>query len=64
MKHNLEELYKSSHLSGSNASWIEAYYEDWLIDESSVPAQWADAFSAFRNGGGPETGHLAVQEKF
>ena len=64
MKRNLEDLYKSSHLSGGNASYIEAYYEDWLEDEHSVPSQWATVFSALRNGGGPETGHLDVQEKF
>jgi 2-oxoglutarate dehydrogenase E1 component len=64
VKRNLEELYNSSHLSGSNAAWIEACYEDWLDDEGSVPAQWAEVFSKLRNGGGPETGRLDVQEKF
>jgi len=64
VKRNLEALYQSSHLSGSNAAYIEAYYEDWLEDESSVPAQWADVFTAFQNGGGPDVGHLGVQEKF
>ena len=64
MNRNLENLYKSSHLSGGNASYIEAYYEDWLEDENSVPAQWAEVFSTLRNGAGPETGHLGIQEKF
>ena len=64
MKSHLEDLYKSSHLSGSNASWVEAYYEDWLDDENSVPAQWAEVFSRLANGHDPESGHLGVQEKF
>jgi len=64
MKRNLVDLYKSSHLSGSNAAYIEAYYEDWLDDESSVPPQWAEVFTDLSNGSGPETGHLDVQEKF
>jgi 2-oxoglutarate dehydrogenase E1 component len=60
----LEDLYTSSHLYGSNAPFIEAFYEDWLEDESSVPSQWADTFSKMLNGAGPETGHLDIQEKF
>jgi 2-oxoglutarate dehydrogenase E1 component len=64
VKRNLEDLYKSSHLSGSNASYIEAYYEDWLVDAESVPSQWAKVFSGLGTENGPETGHLQVQEKF
>jgi len=64
MKRNLEDLYESSHLSSSNAAWIEEYYEDWLENENSVPSQWAEVFSSLSNGAGTETGHLDVQEKF
>ena len=59
-KRTLEELSKSSHLSGSNASWIEALYEDWLEDESSVPEHWARTFAGLGDGGRPETGHLDI----
>ena len=64
MSTKLEDLYTSSHLYGSNAPFIEDFYEDWLEDESSVPAHWANTFSKMLNGGGPETGHLDIQEKF
>ena len=64
MKRSLEDLYKSSHLFGNNASYIEAWYEDWLEDEDSVPAQWAEVFSGLRDGEESETGHLDIQEKF
>jgi 2-oxoglutarate dehydrogenase E1 component len=64
VKRNLEELYKSSHLNDSNASFIEAWYEDWLEDKNSVPGHWADLFSELPDSGGPETGHLNIQEKF
>jgi 2-oxoglutarate dehydrogenase E1 component len=64
VKRNLDQLYKSSHLSGGNASWIEAYYEDWLEDESSVPAQWAEVFAGMVNGSGGDAGHLGIQEKY
>jgi 2-oxoglutarate dehydrogenase E1 component len=64
VKRNLQDLYKSSHLSGSNAAFIEAYYEDWLDDKNSVPEHWAGLFSSLQDNAGPEQGHLDVQEKF
>jgi len=64
VKRTLQELYQSSHLSGGNASYIEALYEDWLEDASRVPAHWAELFAGLRGDAGPETGRLEVQEKF
>ena len=64
MSNKLKETYQSSHLYGSNAPYIESFYEDWLEDKASVPQHWADAFSRMLNGGGAETGHLDIQEKF
>ena len=64
MKRSLQELYKTSHLSGANAAYIEAWYEDWLEDETSVPPQWAAVFADLRDGAETEMGHLDVQEKF
>jgi 2-oxoglutarate dehydrogenase E1 component len=64
VKPTLKDLYASSHLSGANASWIESWYEDWLLDEHSVPAAWAKVFAGLRDGAGPESGHLEVQERF
>jgi 2-oxoglutarate dehydrogenase E1 component len=64
MNRSLKALYETSHLSGANASLIEAWYEDWLEDESSVPPQWAALFSRLPEGDVPEQGRLAVEEKF
>ena len=64
MKPTLQELYRSSHLSGGNASFVEAMYEDWLADAGSVPSQWADLFAGLRGDAAAETGRLEVQEKF
>ena len=64
MKRKLQEFYKSSHLSGGNAAYIEGYYEDWLEDPSSVPAHWAELFATLQSGADSESGHLDVQEKF
>ncbi len=63
-RRSLEELQKSSHLSGSNAAWIEAWYEDWLEDPQSVPADWARVFEELAGGDEPAGGRLEVQEKF
>jgi len=66
---NLETLKRSSYLYGSNAPYIEAYYEAWLKDPGSVPQQWAREFSMLNGGeaggnGATQTGHLGIQEKF
>jgi 2-oxoglutarate dehydrogenase E1 component len=63
-RQSLEELQKSSHLSGGNAAWIEALYEDWLEDPRSVPEQWAPVFQGLASGGESSAGHLAIQEQF
>ena len=47
---SLEELQKTSHLSGGNAAWIEAWYEDWLEDPNSVPGNWARVFENLAGG--------------
>jgi len=64
-----ESFRQSSHLYGSNAPLIEAYYEAWLDDPASVPSQWAEEFAAFSAGAGlgsgfDETGRLRIEEKF
>ena len=68
MSSKLKDLYQSSHLYGSNAPFIEAYYEEWLEDKSSVPPHWAGIFANMLNGSMPagesETGHLEIQDKF
>ncbi len=68
MSTKLKDLYQSSHLYGSNAPFIEGYYEDWLENADSVPPHWAGLFSNMLNGAlagdTVETGHLDIQNKF
>ncbi|KAA9133300.1 2-oxoglutarate dehydrogenase E1 component [Marinihelvus fidelis] len=63
MSSTLKALYASSQFNGGNAAWIEAMYEDWLEDPSSVPAQWREVFQGL-GGDGSERGHLDIQEHF
>jgi 2-oxoglutarate dehydrogenase E1 component len=60
----LEQLYKSSHLFGGNAPYIETWYESWLEDPASVPTQWQTYFDSLPAADLPEKGHLKVAEHF
>jgi len=60
----LEQLYKSSHLYGGNAPYIETWYESWLEDPDSVPAQWRTYFDSLPAADEPEIGRLQVAENF
>ena len=67
MDRKLEAFRRNSHLYGSNAPFLEAFYEAWLVDPSGIPAPWAQEFAALKSGSGNgyiETSHLAIQEKF
>ena len=67
MSQRLQQLYQTSHLYGSNAPYIEAYYESWLEDPDSVPDHLARAFREMHDGASPsiaETGRLQVEERF
>ena len=64
MSSTLEQLYKSSHLYGGNAPYIETWYESWLEDPESVPAQWRTYFDSLPAADAPEKGHLQVAETF
>ncbi len=38
------EQWASSHITGSNASYVEGLYETYLVDPNAVPPQWRDYF--------------------
>ncbi|MCB1640397.1 MAG: hypothetical protein KDI37_01610, partial [Xanthomonadales bacterium] len=40
----LDQLYQSSPLSGLNADYVEAIYERYLVDPTSVDARWRSYF--------------------
>ena len=51
MSKALQEQYRATPLSGTNAATIEALYERFLRDSQSVPETWRDFFSALTQGG-------------
>ncbi len=64
MSSTLEQLYKTSHLFGGNASYIEALYETWLESPDQVPENWRKYFDSMPPSKTPETGHIEVAERF
>ncbi len=56
----------TSALSGGNMGYIDALYEDYLIDPDAVSAQWQQFFQTLPgvNGHGKEVGHRAVISHF
>jgi 2-oxoglutarate dehydrogenase E1 component len=60
---SLEQLYRTSHLYGGNATYIESYYEAWLRDRESVPAHWRELFEALPGDADAEQSHLLARER-
>lgn len=60
MAPSLGELLASTPLSGGNAPYVEALYEQFLADPQSVDPKWRDYFSKLRDGSSAEQIHSAV----
>jgi len=60
MPPSLLEQLASTPLSGANASYVEALYEQYLRDPASVDAAWRSYFDALPSRGGPERAHSPV----
>ncbi|CAA0078876.1 2-oxoglutarate dehydrogenase E1 component [Zhongshania aliphaticivorans] len=43
-KNSMELLWKSSHISGGNATYVEELYEAYLTDPNAVSDEWRDYF--------------------
>ncbi|MEZ5442033.1 MAG: 2-oxoglutarate dehydrogenase E1 component [Lysobacterales bacterium] len=59
----LDQLYQSSPLSGLNADYVEAIYERYLVDPTSVDARWRSYFEQLRSGVGSEVPHGPIIER-
>jgi len=63
----MEELWRSGHISGGNASYVEDLYEKYLEDPSSVPNQWCSYFQTLPVVEGklaPDISHSTVRNHF
>ena len=58
--------WSTSHLSGSNATYVEELYEAYLKDPNSVPEQWRDNFDKLPRVNGTESDvpHSTIREHF
>ena len=64
---NMEELWRSGHISGGNASYVEELYEQYLEDPSSVAGQWRSYFETLPLVEGtvvPDISHATVRDHF
>ncbi len=61
MATSLRELLASTPLSGGNAPYVEALYEQFLADPQSVEPRWRDFFLKIRPAGEREQIHSAIQ---
>ena len=43
---SMQELWDSSQLSGGSAAWLEALYDNYLRDPTSIDAEWHDFFDS------------------
>ncbi len=62
----MELLYKTSHISGGNAAYVEEVYEAYLQDPHSVSQDWRDYFDKLPrvNGGANDVPHSEIIEYF
>jgi len=62
----MELLWRSSHISGGNAVYVEAMYEAYLRDPNAIAAEWRDYFDRLPqvNGTQIDVPHSTVQEHF
>ncbi len=63
----MEQLWRSGHISGGNASYVEELYEQYLEDPSSLPDQWRSYFETLPMVEGtlaPDISHSTVRDHF
>ena len=46
----MQLLWRSSHISGGNAAYVEELYEKYLRDPAEVSEEWRSYFDGFCNG--------------
>ena len=62
----MQQLWDSAHLSGSNAAYVEELYELFLHDDNAVPEEWRTYFQKLPavTGNSPDVAHSAIRDHF
>jgi 2-oxoglutarate dehydrogenase E1 component len=63
----MEQLRRTSHISGGNAVYIEGLYDSYLYDPNSIPEEWRDYFDQLprvENSVTQDTPHSVIRENF
>ena len=63
----MEQLWRSSQLSGGNATYVEQLYETYLVDPNAVPEQWREYFAKLPRVNGStsqDIPHGAIRDQF
>src|SRR3990167_1080831 len=58
----MEEFERSSYLSGGNAPYIEALYDQYLENPGAVDVNWQQFFSGVKNGAA-DVSHFTVRKQ-
>ena len=64
---SMELLWRSSHISGGNATYVEDLYEAYLMDPNAVPEEWRSYFDTLPRVNGAtlqDVPHSTVRERF
>lgn len=64
MSSNLQKQWASAYLSGANMAYVDALYEDYLADPSSVDAEWRATFDALPGMHSGEHSHRDIRAYF
>ncbi len=61
-----QQAFANSYLSGGNMAYLDALYEDYLVDPSLVSDEWREIFNALpiHSGQSEDQSHSAVREYF
>lgn len=54
---SMELLWKSAHIAGGNANYVEALYDSYLRDPNTVPEEWRNYFDSL-----PQVPNVMVQD--
>lgn len=63
----METMWRTSHISGGNASYVESLYEDYLLDPANSPDSWRNYFDSLPHQTGraqPDLSHKTIREHF